>query len=62
MTRGNLCYRWREHAEARPLRLDNPLVFHTVSATNCLQNYNIFPKRKAFLKKYPQKMGAVFCC
>jgi hypothetical protein len=34
------CYRWREHAEARPLRLDSPLVFHSVSATNCLQNYN----------------------
>ena len=30
----------REHAEARPLRLDSPLVFHSVSATNCLQNYN----------------------
>ena len=40
MTRGYLCYRWREHAEARPLRLDNALVFHSVSATNCLQNYN----------------------
>ena len=32
---GLFCYRWGEHAEARPLRLDNPLVFHSVSATNC---------------------------
>ena len=37
---GCFCYRWREHAEARPLRLDSPLVFQSVSATNCLQNYN----------------------
>ena len=29
-----------EHAEARPLRLDSPLVFQSVAATNCLQNYN----------------------
>ena len=27
---------------AVPLRLDSPLVFHSVSATNCLQKYNIF--------------------
>ena len=40
MTRGCSCYRWGEHAEARPLRLDNALVFHSVAATNCLQNYN----------------------
>ena len=45
LTRGYLCYRWREHAEARPLRLDNALVFHSVSATNCLQNYNFFRNR-----------------
>ena len=37
---GLICYRWREHPFGRPLRLDNPLVFHSVSATNCLQKYN----------------------
>ena len=35
---GLFCYRWGERAETRPLRLDNSLVFHSVSATNCLQN------------------------
>ena len=35
----------REHAEARPLRLDNALVFHSVSATNCLQKYTFFQIR-----------------
>ena len=56
LTRGYLCYRWREHAEARPLRLDNPLVFHSVSATNWVQKYTFSRKRNLFPLKNNEKV------
>ena len=43
----------REHAEARPLRLDNALVFHSVSATNCLQKYNKNQNHTIKMKNIP---------
>ena len=58
LTRGYLCYRWREHAEARPLRLDNALVFHSVSATNCLQKYDF----SANAATKPRKFILFSCC
>ena len=38
-----------------PYVFDSPLVFLSVAVTNCLQNYNIFPKHKAFLKNILKK-------
>ena len=38
--RGLWCYRGGYILSAVPLRLDNQFIFHSVSATNCLQNYN----------------------
>ena len=38
--RGYRCYRGGYILSAAPLRLDNQFIFHSVSATNCLQNYN----------------------
>ena len=34
------CYHGGYILSAVPLRLDNQFIFHSVSATNCLQNYN----------------------
>ena len=37
---GCFCYRGGYILSAVPLRLDNQFIFHSVSATSCLQNYN----------------------
>ena len=49
--RGYRCYRGGYIHSAVPLRLDNHFIFHSVSATNCLQNYNIFPNPQGNNKK-----------
>jgi hypothetical protein len=46
-----------EHAEARPLRLDSPLVFQSVAATNCLQNYNFSKTLQGIAKTFSSKMA-----
>ena len=49
--RGLWCYRGGYILSAVPLRLDNQFIFHSVSATNCLQNYNKNSKLAIKMKK-----------
>jgi hypothetical protein len=56
--RGLWCYRGGCILSAAPLRLDNQFIFHSVSATNCLQNYNKNSKLTMKMKKtfhFPKK-------
>ena len=54
------CYHEGNMPKSVPHVLIIHLFFVPFSATNCLQNYNIFPKRKAFLKNILKKMSAFF--
>ena len=49
--RGLWCYCGGYILSAVPLRLDNQFIFHSVSATNCLQNYNKNSKLAIKMKK-----------
>lgn len=49
--RGLFCYRGGYILSAAPLRLDNQFIFHSVSATNCLQIYNIFRSPQSLHQK-----------